>query len=347
MPRNLLTICAVAMCTWPCLSPADQQQAADRPVVAVADFRSVGRVGTGDSGKAVAELLRAALDSRCFRLVERSDLAAILDERDLVTGQVVTAGASEADKLDGVRYVIVGAVVNIGKYCIVARMVDVSSGEVVRTAQASATDIDGLQAAVAQVAWALGTSSAKPQAGSVTTVTDIASAADSTSADAGEPSKQLSTLPAWEEGGLELPVRLRCLWAEIRMLQRCLGVAELMGVPETGNGRRELQLLLAELEAEKAGLIMRIRAGQAIVVTTPVRRTKPPQPPVRVPRIIQKRVSTVRHTRYRRPVGQRISVRPLGRLAFADRRRRRATIQRPPQTRRGVRSRLSAGRGRR
>jgi len=299
--------------------------------VAVADFRCAGRAGAVNDGKAVAELLRTALDRRYFRLVERSDLSAILDERALATGRIVAAVTASSGKLRGVRYLIVGSVVNVGRYYVVARMVDVSSGEVTRTAQASAADRAGLQAAAAQVARALAAdnrqqerrrsgsaemaavSSASPEAAS-----DVPSGIDA----AAPPVRaQRSTAPDVSR----LPVRLRCLWAEIRMLQRCLGAEELLSAPQPTGSRAELTAMLAELEAEKAILTMQIRAGQAVVSTTPV-QTEPPPRPIRLPNLRLERTSTPVNRGYRRSVGPQVSFRPMGRLGFG--RRRKASIRR-------------------
>ena len=127
--------------------------ATTRHRIAVADFSITADVGISDAGKAVAELLLARLQPERYQLVERSHLAAILKEQDLTMADVVSNPALlRGRKLEGVRYLVLGSVVRLGNLAISARLVDVGSGDIVQTAEVSAEDARGLQAALGELA---------------------------------------------------------------------------------------------------------------------------------------------------------------------------------------------------
>jgi len=112
-------------------------QAGPPPAIAIGEFSVIGKVRTEEAGQAVAELLMTRVDSRRYRLVERMALKAILDEHDLtIAGIVSNPKVLKSRKLRGVRYVVVGSIVQLpDDLTIVARLVDVTTGEVVQAAQ--------------------------------------------------------------------------------------------------------------------------------------------------------------------------------------------------------------------
>ena len=117
-----------------------------KPRLAVADFRAVGEVGVKDAGKAVAELLLSCFSTQKYQLVERSRLTAILDEHKLTMAEIVSNPALlRGKKLKGVRYLVVGSVVKFGKLTISARLVDVTTADIIQTATVSAEDARSLQ----------------------------------------------------------------------------------------------------------------------------------------------------------------------------------------------------------
>ncbi|NLW85679.1 MAG: SUMF1/EgtB/PvdO family nonheme iron enzyme [Planctomycetes bacterium] len=132
------------------------QQCIDRTTrhrIAVADFSVTGDVGIADAGKAVGELLLSRFGADRYQLVERSHLAAILAEHDLTMAEIVSNPARLRGKnLAGVRYIALGSVVRLGNIAISARVVDVTSGDIIQTAEVSAEDARGLQNALAELA---------------------------------------------------------------------------------------------------------------------------------------------------------------------------------------------------
>lgn len=127
--------------------------AADRPRIAVVDFSVVGKVEIPQAGKAVAELLLTKFDPEKFQLIERTRLAAILQEKKLTMADVVAdPGVLRAKKVKAVRYLVVGSVVKLGDLGISARLVDAGSGEIVQTAEVSADSARGLKAALGDLA---------------------------------------------------------------------------------------------------------------------------------------------------------------------------------------------------
>jgi formylglycine-generating enzyme required for sulfatase activity/tetratricopeptide (TPR) repeat protein len=121
--------------------------------IAVADFSVTGDVGIADAGKAVAELLLPKIAAGRYQLVERSHLVKILEEHDLSMADVVENPALlHGKKLQGVRYLVLGSVVKLGNLAISARIVDVTTGDVLQTAEVNAEDARGLQSALGDLA---------------------------------------------------------------------------------------------------------------------------------------------------------------------------------------------------
>ena len=127
-----------------------------RPLVGVAEFRTVGEIGVSDAGAALAELLVAQLDPGRYQLVERSNLSAILNEHDLTIAEVVhNPAVLRGSKLKGVRYLILGSVVKLGDLFVSVRMVDATTGRIVRTAETTARNVRGLRGSLTRLAAAL------------------------------------------------------------------------------------------------------------------------------------------------------------------------------------------------
>ena len=121
--------------------------------IAVADFTVKGDVGIFGAGETVPELLLQEFGQERFQLVERSQLAAILAEHDLTIAKVVTNPALLAGKkLKGLRYLVLGSVVRLGSLAISARLVDVTTGDMIQTAKVTAEDAWGLQRTLGELA---------------------------------------------------------------------------------------------------------------------------------------------------------------------------------------------------
>lgn len=133
-------------------APADEPSAPARMRVAVADFSITGDVGIAEAGKAVTELLIAELGNGAFQVVERSQLTSVLEEHQLSMSQVVSNPALLAKHLKGVSHLVTGSVVRLGSLSISARLVDVHTGDIVRTAKVSALDARALEAALGELA---------------------------------------------------------------------------------------------------------------------------------------------------------------------------------------------------
>jgi tetratricopeptide (TPR) repeat protein len=132
------------------------QQASDlagKPRLAVAEFDVVGEVGIPDVGRIVPELMLGRFDPQRFQLVERARLAAAMGEQGLTVAQIVqNPTVLRLKRVPAVRYLVVGTVSRLGTLAVSARLVDASSGEVIQTADAAATDAMGLQNSLGELA---------------------------------------------------------------------------------------------------------------------------------------------------------------------------------------------------
>ena len=141
--------------------------AAEKPKLAVADFRIVGNVGLKDAGPFVAELVLGHFDTEKHQLVRRAELVKILAEQKLTMAELVSNPAvAGGKKIKGVRYVVVGSIVKLGDLMIFARLVDVTTGGVGRkvAVSASATDARDLDAKLKRLAALLSAPEAAPPA---------------------------------------------------------------------------------------------------------------------------------------------------------------------------------------
>jgi formylglycine-generating enzyme required for sulfatase activity len=123
--------------------------------VAVVDFEEKGDVGTAlgvrEAGQTVAELVLTRFGQDRYQLIERSQLANLLNEIDLTMAAVRDNPEKVYGKLKGVRYLVLGRVSKLGNIIVTARMVNVGTGQVVQTAEVSAEDARGLQNALGEL----------------------------------------------------------------------------------------------------------------------------------------------------------------------------------------------------
>jgi len=159
--------------------PGAASQPPDKPRLAIADFSITGDVGIAQAGKAVSELLVTEVSQARYRVMERSQLEALLKEHQVTMAEL----AAEPGKLKGkpfsnVRYLLVGSVVKLGTLSVSARVVDMQTGEVTAKARVSAEDARGLQNALTALARELGISDGAVPAPSSEALTLVFSAND-------------------------------------------------------------------------------------------------------------------------------------------------------------------------
>ena len=135
---------ALLICLTPLGNAAAQTTPDARPGVAVFPFTNGGSYGPNRENLESLEvgmqqmLLTELAQNPALRIVERTALKALLDEQNLVeAGRVDPATAAQVGKLVGARYVVTGSFVDLyGNFRLDGRVVDVQTGEVMRTAQA-------------------------------------------------------------------------------------------------------------------------------------------------------------------------------------------------------------------
>lgn len=129
----------VAVCLVPlAVAVATAQQADTRPGIAVLPFTNGGSFGPDKEDLAALQvgiqqlLLTELAQNPSLRIVERSQIQAILDEQGLVTaGRVDAQTAAQLGRLVGARYMVMGAFVDLyGAFRIDGRIVDVETGEI-------------------------------------------------------------------------------------------------------------------------------------------------------------------------------------------------------------------------
>ena len=140
---------------------------AEKPKLAVADFRITGNVGLKGAGLFVAELLLGRFDAAKYQPVDRNALVRVLAAHGMKMAEFVSNPASAGGKnITGVRYVVVGSIVKLVDLEISARLVDVTTGGVGRkvAVSASATDARDLDAKLKRLAALLSAPEAAPPA---------------------------------------------------------------------------------------------------------------------------------------------------------------------------------------
>jgi TolB-like protein len=126
---------------FPCMRARDTVDL--RPGVAVFPFTSGGAFGGRPEDLAPMEvgvqqmLLTELAQNSSLRIVERSALRQVLEEQNLApAGRVDAATAARVGRLIGARYMVFGTLMDLyGDFRMDARVVDVETGEVLRTEQ--------------------------------------------------------------------------------------------------------------------------------------------------------------------------------------------------------------------
>ena len=352
MRASRIIVSAMGVCLAGALCAGETDD--PKPRLAVVDFKAVGRVGIADAGRAVAELLQVRLKADRYRIVERTQLSAILDEHDLSMAEVVSnPHVLRGRKLRGVRYLILGSVVRLGRLAVAARMVDVSSGEIVQTAEVSAQNAEDLGAGLARLAALLQMSSreqreyrgalarpgrpAESEARSPGRVKSLRTAQAPAGQDAAhlpaESAANRSTAPTratfsrhilrrtWTGSTFSLRREVRQLWAEVRLFQRrlCTPEADLCSRPADTTDCGVLLARLRALEATRESLLDKLDAGARSAITTPPPSArKNTTTPDRPPRVAAERSAKSRG----RAHGRRRIVRSSGPKVSSPRRRR-------------------------
>jgi tetratricopeptide (TPR) repeat protein len=110
-----------------------------RDTLSVADFDVRGEVGIPAAERVFAEELLPRFKSK-FDLVERAQLAKVIDELKLQAGRLGDNDADqrEVGRLAKVRYLVLGSVTRVGGITVNARLVDVSTGLIVQAAKINA-----------------------------------------------------------------------------------------------------------------------------------------------------------------------------------------------------------------
>jgi len=118
-------------------------QADSRPGIAVFPFANGGSFGANREDLEALSigiqqmLLTELSQNKALRIVERSQLRALLEEQQLATaGQVDAQTAARVGKVVGARYVVTGVFIDLnGNFRLDGRIVDVETSEILKTAQ--------------------------------------------------------------------------------------------------------------------------------------------------------------------------------------------------------------------
>jgi len=133
-----------------------------RPGLAVLPFENGGSYGKNREdfdalSRGIAGMLISDLSQvQTLRIVDRAHTQQLLDEQNLaVDGRVDAATAARVGRLVGARYMIAGTFIDLyGEFRIDARVIDVETGEILRTVRSDprlteATQLDGIIRSVA------------------------------------------------------------------------------------------------------------------------------------------------------------------------------------------------------
>jgi hypothetical protein len=110
-----------------------------RERISVAEFEVRGEVGLPFAGQTIAEELLPAFKTRNFDVVERGQLARVIDELKLQASDLADndEGRREVGRLGRVRYLVLGSVTPLSGMTIRARLVDLRTGLIVQTGKVS------------------------------------------------------------------------------------------------------------------------------------------------------------------------------------------------------------------
>lgn len=110
-------------------------------MIAVVDFSCSDRSDAA-AGQVAAAQIRTRLPGRWFSLVERTQLAKVLQERDLHDSGTVGRGDEDAiSQMTGASLLLLGNVTIADGLIVEARIVDASTGEIVRQSVANGNDL--------------------------------------------------------------------------------------------------------------------------------------------------------------------------------------------------------------
>lgn len=114
--------------------------------VAVTEFQTKGEATFKDAGRIIPEWLIASLNKQpSFSVVERVLLDKVLEEQGLALSGLVGAGGAKAGALAGADAIVAGSVIAwAGSLSVTARLIDATSGEVIRAATLQGADAKSL-----------------------------------------------------------------------------------------------------------------------------------------------------------------------------------------------------------
>lgn len=113
------------------------------PYVAVTDFTIDKSVESKMSGSAIAIKLEQSLANK-FRIVTRSQLTKVLHELRFQASDLVDKNkAQRFGKLAGIKYLISGSVIQLGRKITVAcQIINIETGEIIQTAEVSGDNVN-------------------------------------------------------------------------------------------------------------------------------------------------------------------------------------------------------------
>jgi len=123
--------------------------------VAVLEFNVKGDIGLKDAGSVAAEWLSAALTgSSSFLVLERVLLDKVLEEQSIqVSGMIDESTSAKIGQLFGAQAIVAGSLVAWNQtVTLTAHVIDVGTGAVLRSATCRASDLNGLESRMGEVA---------------------------------------------------------------------------------------------------------------------------------------------------------------------------------------------------
>lgn len=121
----------------------NQKSIPAHPYVAVNDFTIDKSVECKISGSAIAIKLEQSLANK-FRIVTRSQLTKVLQELRFQASDLVDKNkAQQFGKLAGIKFLISGSVIQLGKKITIAcQIINVETGEIIQTAEVSGDNVN-------------------------------------------------------------------------------------------------------------------------------------------------------------------------------------------------------------
>lgn len=121
--------------------------------LAIIPFKHVGTIKEKDAGTAIANLLLSEVDSKRYRLFERSQLVSLMEEAKLQATDLVdnAAKAVKFGRLAGIRYMVLGELNRLGGYRLTVRLVDCQTGQIREKGGVKFRDFDEIDQAIAEL----------------------------------------------------------------------------------------------------------------------------------------------------------------------------------------------------